>query len=223
MTAMGISGSPAQANSFSGNFGRRDSISSANSGSIDESAIEDDVGPIQSTPNTPFARRMSFGARALRDVKNNTNAGGGGTAGGTDKSNGRSSIAEASHSGGGRDSAKKTARLVDAAPTSNKGRGLSSSEKMLPCPLTMPKRVYGSNANYCSTIGDGYNWADNFRNRAERSSSIASLSGSPLAGNHVRAKSVATMQPPAQEMPKPKAGPDHIEERILRGQFGDAF
>lgn len=132
---------------------RRDSQSSANSSAIDESAVEDDVGSAHATPSTPFGRRASFGARALRDVKSNTGQGGSSPGGATDKSN-----------------------------------------------------------------DSGYNWADNFRNRAERSASINSMSGSPTNA-HVRAKSVATMQPPpVSEVPKANV-PDHFQERILKGDF----
>jgi len=45
---------------------RRSSISTAGSDSIDENAIDDEDGPARSNPNTPFARRMSFGTQALR-------------------------------------------------------------------------------------------------------------------------------------------------------------
>lgn len=150
LSTMGLSTSPSQSSPYR----RRDSISSAYSGSIDESAVEDELGPSQAQPTTPFARRVSFGAKALRDVQ----TGGGG---GSDRPN-----------------------------------------------------------------GDGYNWADSFRNRAERSSSIVSTGGgggggggSPNPNTHVRAKSVATMQPPpASQLPKTNA-PDHFQERILKGDF----
>lgn len=72
---------------------------------------------------------------------------------------------------------------------------------------------------------EGFNWSDNFRSRAERTS-IAGPSGGglPIGGgsNHARAKSVTTMEPPpAAEMPKPKPQkrPDHFQERILKGDF----
>ncbi|KAK0948764.1 hypothetical protein LTR91_026989 [Friedmanniomyces endolithicus] len=78
LTTLGLSGSPEGAGSrFNSHRGRHDSISSANSGSIDESAIEDEPMPRDptTTPVTPFARRMSFGARALRDVRNSSSGG----------------------------------------------------------------------------------------------------------------------------------------------------
>lgn len=108
---------------------RRDSISSANSGSVDESAVvEDEFGPSQ---QTPFGRRVSFGAKALKDVK----TGGGGLGvgsqgnGGTDRLHGRSSIAETGVSAprASLDGGKKT------TPPHAIGRGLSSS---FPGPVT---------------------------------------------------------------------------------------
>ncbi|KAI6800532.1 hypothetical protein KC363_g1093 [Hortaea werneckii] len=84
LTTLGLSGSPSSTSPFNSHRGtRRESISSANSGSIDESAVEEDSArdPASgSQPTTPFARRMSFGAKALRDVRG-PNAGGGGGGG----------------------------------------------------------------------------------------------------------------------------------------------
>lgn len=68
---------------------------------------------------------------------------------------------------------------------------------------------------------EGFNWSDNFRTRAERTS-IASAGGMdrPTMG-HARAKSVAVMEPPPAAPPKPKeqVRPDHFQERILKGDF----
>lgn len=155
LTTLGLSGSPNGSSPFGSYSARRDSYGSRDS--IDESAIEDDAGPAEPTPQTPFARRVSFGAKALRDVK----AGGGNT-----------------------------------SPGQN-----GSSE--------------------------GFNWSENFRTRAERTSSIAGGVGMPAMPNgsgraaHGRAQSVAVMEPPAREMPKPKeqVRPDHFQERILKGDF----
>lgn len=71
---------------------------------------------------------------------------------------------------------------------------------------------------------EGFNWSDNFRNRAERTSIAAQGGvGVPLAGGaHNRSKSVAVMDPPpAAAIPKPKEQkrPDHFQERILKGDF----
>ncbi|KAJ4163308.1 hypothetical protein LMH87_005046 [Akanthomyces muscarius] len=65
VSTIGLSGSsPTNAAAFV----RRESVSTnSNSGSMDESAIEDDdfvPGSARTAPNTPFVRRMSFGASA---------------------------------------------------------------------------------------------------------------------------------------------------------------
>lgn len=71
ITSLGLSGSPTQASAFAGLRARQDSGSTGTSpsASIDESAIEEGDVPLSESPSSPFARRMSFGARALRDVK----------------------------------------------------------------------------------------------------------------------------------------------------------
>lgn len=70
ISTLGLSGSPNSSSSPFGSYNnRRDSYGTAGGDSIDESAIEDEPGPSGPTPQTPFARRMSFGAKALRDVR----------------------------------------------------------------------------------------------------------------------------------------------------------
>lgn len=61
---------------------RSDSLStsttSATSASVDENPFEEtDAVPVGSNPSTPFARRMSFGARALRDARHGGSNGNG--------------------------------------------------------------------------------------------------------------------------------------------------
>ncbi|KAL8802878.1 MAG: hypothetical protein Q9200_006430 [Gallowayella weberi] len=68
ITSLGLSGSPTQANAFA--RARQGSLSSgaSNNTSVDENAIEEGEGPpVSTSPHSPFARRMSSGARALRD------------------------------------------------------------------------------------------------------------------------------------------------------------
>lgn len=50
---------------------RRGSVSSINSSAsnLDENAVDEGEGSPTGVPTSPFARRMSFGARALRDVR----------------------------------------------------------------------------------------------------------------------------------------------------------
>ncbi len=73
ITSLGLSGSPTQSSAFSQGRARQDSLSSG--GSIDETAVDDSDCAPNGSPTSPFARRMSFGARALRDVKSGTAAG----------------------------------------------------------------------------------------------------------------------------------------------------
>ena len=99
ISTLGLSGSPTQTSPFTTSRPRQESYSSNGSGSPDESALEEvDAGP-NNTPSSPFARRMSFGAKALRDVR-----------GGNGGFNGRASTSSASSSS-----------------PSVKGRGSSSS------------------------------------------------------------------------------------------------
>lgn len=152
LTTIGLSASPSQTSPFTIPRTRTESISSANSGSVDESPFEDDYAPstsaTSSNPATPFARRLSFGARALRDVRQ-----GSGSVG---------------------------------------------------------------NPN-----GEGYNFAENLRTRAERGSMSGPSPGlmGPHGVSHQRAKSVAIMEPPVREMPKQPKVPDAMQERILKGDF----
>lgn len=73
ITSLGLSGSPTQSSTFSQARARQDSLSSC--GSIDENAVDDSEAAPNGSPTSPFARRMSFGARALRDVKTGTGVG----------------------------------------------------------------------------------------------------------------------------------------------------
>jgi len=78
---MGLSGtSPTQTSPFIG-LARRSSVSTAGSESIDENAIDDEDGPVRGSPQTPFARRLSFGAQAFRAAR-----GGGVSPGGSNES-----------------------------------------------------------------------------------------------------------------------------------------
>jgi len=72
IASLGLSGSPTQAPAFAGLRNRQGSGSgSSTTTSINENAIEEGDAEPNASPTSPstFARRMSFGARALRDVK----------------------------------------------------------------------------------------------------------------------------------------------------------
>ncbi|CZT18197.1 uncharacterized protein RCC_04037 [Ramularia collo-cygni] len=183
LTTLGLSGSPNQTSPFGSYHNRRDSYVSGNSDAIDESAIEDEPGASQTTP---FGRRMSFGAKALRDVRT------GGTSPGQNGTSKPSTVVADSSNG----TVKSKAPNGTISSRDAKGRGNP----------------------------EGFNWSENFRTRAERTASIAggTQPSFGLAPNQRdRAKSVAVMEPPAREMPKPKeqVRPDHFQERILKGDF----
>ena len=224
LTTLGLGASPGQTSPFLQTpRTRTESISSANSGSVDESPFEDDYAPStsasSSNPATPFVRRLSFGARAMRDVRQSN--------GGVGNPNGRPPIHKAS------------------SPPTGRGRGLSSLSQSLPSSATLlrpfthahsrrstslshiwpstiaeqSENILGNYSLTSSSTGEGYNFAENLRSRAERGS-ISGPSGmlSPSPPTHQRAKSVTIMEPPAREMPKPKV-PDAMQERILKGDF----
>ena len=223
LTTLGLSGSPNQTSPFGSFRGRKDSIGSANSGSIDESAIAEDdsaAAPANngSAPNTPFARRPSFGAKALRDIRTNSFGGGGGGGPGSPGQNGRSPPAS--------NSSKNAAPNGTISSRKAEGRGLSLAPALHYFTSSHSLRSDGCILTYISAAGpdEGFNWSDNFRNRAQRSSIAAQggLGAPPAANNHGRAKSAAVMEPPpAAAMPKPKEQkrPDHFQERILKGDF----
>lgn len=100
IASLGTAGSPTQTAAFTNMRNRQSSLGSGSSPStsINESAVEEGDAEANTSPASPFARRMSFGAKALRDVRT----------GGTGNANGRASTDAAS------------------AP-SVKGRGVSSN------------------------------------------------------------------------------------------------
>ncbi|KAK3715736.1 hypothetical protein LTR37_006961 [Vermiconidia calcicola] len=199
VTTLGLSGSPNQSSPFDTFRNRQGSISS---GSTDESAIAEDDGPAREpnpTPASPFARRTSFGARALRDIRTSSFGSGGGSA------------------GNGSPPGQNGTRSPHATSSTSNG---TATRK--------PSSAHNGTISARGGTNEGFNWSDNFRTRAERTSSIVGQGGGgggPPAlerPNHSRAKSVAVMEPPpAAQMPKPKEQkrPDHFQERILKGDF----
>lgn len=148
VTTLGLSGSPTQTAAFANAPFRRGSLSSSwsSSGVNPEDAVAEDAEG--ASPSSPFARRVSFGAQALREAR------------------------------------------------------------------------AGSIGN-----GEGFNWSEALRSRAERAPSIGGPA-SPSATRHSphqRATSIASMESPGREIPKqPKHNkPDFFQEKILRGDFMD--
>ncbi|PWY64475.1 hypothetical protein BO70DRAFT_391034 [Aspergillus heteromorphus CBS 117.55] len=182
ITTLGLSGSPTQTSPFGNRNLRHGSVSSSvgsNPANLEEAVMEDsENGPLSAAPNSPFTRRLSFGAHALRDA-----------------------------------------------------RGGSIGNGRYPSPGTPVSDV--SNLSW-REIGEGFNWSEALRSRAERAPSLSAVSPNSNqnianAGqhgyqvHHQRAASVASMEQPAREIPKqPKQNkPDFFQEKILRGDFMD--
>lgn len=187
ISTLGLSGSPSQPSPFGSGKTRHDSVSSGGSTSpnFDDSAIEEGDAPA-TTPTTPFARRMSFGARALRDVR-----------GGSGSYNGRAST-----------------NLATSPAT--KGRGLSSS------PEGDGEAVQNASNGMKRFIGEGFNWSDQLRNRAQRSSSITSPTAPPTSAapsDHARAGGVTSIETRPKSTARAPNVPDAFQERILKGDF----
>lgn len=137
LTTLGLSGSPTQPSAFNNMRNRGDSIGSANSGSIDESAVaEDDATArdtnLSSSPgSTPFQRRTSFGAKALRDIRTGSFSAQGGGPG----SPGQNGTKSPSNGTANKSSQNGTISSRDA-----KGRGLSLALPKPPAFLAVPFR-----------------------------------------------------------------------------------
>lgn len=231
LTTLGLSGSP-EGSRFPPYRGRNDSIGgSSNSDSIDESAIEED-NATRTEPTTPFARRMSFGAKALRDVRTGSYSGGsGGGGGGVTGQNGTKSPAASS--------TMTTAKAPNGTVSSRdaKGRGLSSLPESPPSSspphrysLSLPSSRRYSLLTSGPAIGSVDFWNEKMRDRAQRTSFVGNRSEGdslpvpsvPSASMHGRSKSVATMDTPPsapRAIPKESNRPDHFQERILKGDF----
>jgi hypothetical protein len=222
ISTLGLSGtSPTQSIPFTFG-GRRGSVSTAGSDSFDENAIDDDDGPARSNPTTPFARRMSFGAQALRSVR------GSGSPGST-----------------GRNPSYTTAPLptIPAGPRSSRSGSGSGSKGGAVTPPNQGKQASTQSkprtaSDYPVSArpgeGGGFNWSEQLRSRAESSVSQSqrpSFSTSPSSAKvaqmsmHERAKSISEMPAPPTAVPAPapprpeRRKPDAFQERILKGDF----
>ncbi|CAD0110815.1 unnamed protein product [Aureobasidium uvarum] len=200
VSTLGMGASPNQGSPMSARM-RGESVSSS---TVDESAIDDE--PSSATPGNsgPFARRVSFGARALKDMK-------GGSA---SVPAGRPTATVTIPEEDVVDGEKKT-----LAPTSSSlGRRGLCLLLVPPTCLTLSFSDHYADLSFSSA--EGFNWADNMRSRAERGS-ISGLSASPPTGGwtHARSKSIAVMDTPVRDNPKPVNVPDQFQERILKGDF----
>ncbi|KAI1780199.1 hypothetical protein F4818DRAFT_168948 [Hypoxylon cercidicola] len=209
ITTLGLSG--ASPNSATTPFGiRRGSISTTNSDSIDESAVDDEESA-KAGPTSPFARRMSFGAQAMRNLRTVPTSPG---------STGRPSQQS-------RRISNANARVPSAgvSPASTVARRASTSQASSTLPYRTPSDMISARAD------NGYNWSEQLRSRAESSvhghrPTHGSYGSPPRGGGpHDRSKSVSEMPAPPQQAAavKPKQPerpkPDHMQERILKGDF----
>ncbi|OCT46737.1 hypothetical protein CLCR_02062 [Cladophialophora carrionii] len=200
ITALGLTTNPSNQSHFSA-FGlqRRASVATSSVASSpdfknsfgDEPVVleEDDTSraAINPPPSPSFARRVSFGAQALRDVRL------GGSPGA---------------SGGGRRPSSSLLTTLD-----------ENSEN-----ATASRRATSGTAK---TAGEGFNWSEAIRDRTKRSPSFSS--GNPFhQGGAARPRSASISNPePPKEIPKPIESPparmmrkpDHLGERMLRGDF----
>ncbi|KIW17515.1 hypothetical protein PV08_04709 [Exophiala spinifera] len=198
ITGLGLTTNPSGQTPFSA-FQRRASIATSSVSSSpdfknsfgDEPAVieEDDTTTqaIGQPPSPSFARRVSFGAQALRDVRMGSSPG--------------------SAAGGGRRPSSSLFTLVEN----------SNSENATPSRPSLTGTAKTT---------EGFNWSEALRDRSRRSPSFSS--GNPFAqgASRPRSGSISTPEPP-KEIPKavePPAParmkkPDHLGERMLRGDF----
>lgn len=208
IAAIGLSGtSPIQTSNFGFPGGRRGSVSTAGSDSIDENAIDEDDGPSsRSQPTTPFTRRMSFGAQALFNARTNSSP----TSGRTPSSH------------------------TTQSPSSRKN-GKTGHGKRSPGTQASTQSQPRTTSDHSSTrSAEGLNWSEQFRSRAESAVQRPTFGSSaipktPTSPTHNRAKSFSDMpSPPSASIPTPvpapqpsalRRKPDAVGERILRGDF----
>lgn len=236
VTTIGLSGSSPTNNA---SFMRRESVSTnSNSGSIDESAVEDDdlaSGSVRTAPTTPFTRRMSFGSSAgsstMRGYRPSGSPGNGNTNPTTPPSlNQQPQSTHPQSLLGRRPSTNKSPPMAASAGWSASGRRPSNvlSSSLPQASFTMHKRAPSDYAN-SRADQQGFNWSEQLRSRAESSVSGARPSFSLGSGSprmpHDRTRSVSEMVSPPNQAPPPmpprqeKPKPDAFQERILKGDF----
>jgi hypothetical protein len=219
ITTMGLSTANNQSTPYSALRSRTESISSAGSNMVDESPFEDEPTNTFSpttTTTSPFARRMSFGAKALNGNPRTA-------AGASSPQNGQNGTARPSIA-----STTSAQKGSTSSPKSH-SRGLSCSAHDVYC-LETHSFVPRQNSSMSPPLSpksranisiEGFDFAENMRQRAER----GSLSGAPSnfgqaaqSPSHQRSKSIASVEAPPRELPKQQR-PDAFQERILKGDF----
>ncbi|KAJ5547046.1 uncharacterized protein N7503_004679 [Penicillium pulvis] len=181
ITTLGLSGSPTQTSAFGNMSLRRGSLSSSWGSAPNEDAVAEDAEG--GSPSSPFARRVSFGAQALRDARSGSIGNG-----------------------------RIPPSLPTARPTARSPASTATSPQ-------------DERSNVSRRVGEGFNWSEALRSRAERAPSLGGPASPQSArqSHHQRAASIASMEQPIREIPKqPKQKkPDFFQEKILRGDFMD--
>ncbi|KAJ5674845.1 uncharacterized protein N7477_004779 [Penicillium maclennaniae] len=196
ITTLGLSGSPTQASTFGTRGIRRGSFSSSWGSAPNEDAVAEDLegSPPGATPNSPFARRVSFGAQALREARTGSSG------------NGR--YPPASSPG---------ARPIPTPTTSSsKSRSPASISTSIQDERSNSRRL-GEGFNWSEALRSR-------AERAPSVGAPVSPQNSTVRPNgHQRAASIASMEQPLREIPRqPKQNkPDFFQEKILRGDFMD--
>lgn len=140
ITTLGLSGSPTQTSAFGNrNSLRRGSVSSSVGSTPNEDAVEDTEG---TSPHSQFARRVSFGAQALREAR-------GGSLG-----NGRN---------------YPPPSVVGPRRSPPPGSAIVSTRS--PASISTSPQDERSNASR-QILGEGFNWSEALRSRAERAPSL---------------------------------------------------
>ncbi|KAF3395132.1 hypothetical protein DPV78_008405 [Talaromyces pinophilus] len=216
LTTLGLSGSPTQPSPFGAYAGRRESLSSSESY---EDAIEDNEHSPANNPTSPLARRVSFGAQALRDVR-----GGSGSGNGRYPSSGSSPLATRRH----------TASSNSSSYSRDNPSSFSSSSSSAAAGTSTQKLKNERSDQSWRPLGEGFNWSAALRTRAERAPSVGGsypasshLQPSMMSPNdpnaHQRSASIAIMERPTREIHRePRQNkPDFFQEKILRADFMD--
>ncbi|POS79753.1 hypothetical protein DHEL01_v201848 [Diaporthe helianthi] len=240
-TSLGLSGTSPTGNPA---FNRRASLSTNNSDSVDENAVEEEdySSASRTVPVSPFTRRMSFGASAAMRRP--------GCSPGT--GNGRPNTQSPGDASS--PSMQRRGTVTGLLPPSDSAAASATSWKSQSstAPQAKPSNTDNpSNPTRPRALSDlfsatpkdqGFNWSEQLRSRAEStvasgqrpSFSFASgMTGSPPRtgavappSTHDRNRSVSEMPAPPAQAPKPRSPPrdnrpkpDAFQERILKGDF----
>ncbi|KAL1840174.1 hypothetical protein VTJ49DRAFT_748 [Mycothermus thermophilus] len=198
---------------------RRASLSTS-SDSVDENVVDDDDGTRTAPPVNPFTRRMSFGPPSAP------------------RPGARGSISPSTN-GTQPMPIRRSSTLCGSPPTlplASASIGGYTWGKILSNPTTPASPSRADLGSPPPRSDQGFNWSDRLRSRAESITTTSRPSFSfptglgsspPRPGpappmptpRRDRAASVSDMPAPPAQVPKPRAKPDHFQERILKGDF----